>query len=87
MGIPVAFLVSDPRLCATKAKVNNRVRYPETINEYGHHAIMIPIVVYVPLVIQKVAKYLTCTFSATVSNKLQQRQENTGQNRNSVGTH
>lgn len=44
----------------------HEVRYKRNL----HHAMMIPMVVYVPLVMQKVAKYLTWLFVGTVSSKL-----------------
>jgi hypothetical protein len=62
IGMPVAFFVSDPRLCATKTAKEPRVSHgdkKEPLNrrmKHSHHAIIMPIVVYVPLVIQNVAK-------------------------------
>lgn len=69
IGMPAAFFVSDPRLCATSSKCQKE-HYAKT-HEYVHHAMMIPIVEYVPLVMQKLAKYLMRWFDATVNSNLQ----------------
>lgn len=63
MGMPVAFLVSDPKLCPTTAQNIMSVfilgvKKGQKL-DYIHQAIVKPIVVYVPLVMQKVEKYRT----------------------------
>ena len=56
IGIPVAFFVSEPRLCATARTGQHRTPYPWRYIENAHQAMITPMVVYVPLVMQNVAK-------------------------------
>jgi hypothetical protein len=77
IGKPVAFFVSEPKLWESTCQNNGgrknqfeRVSKETEKIENLHQAIMSPIMVYVPLVMQNVAKYRTCMFSWTERSNL-----------------